>query len=190
MTSRARIDRAINSFLKGVRPPSFRNSQFWFVLGPNGELLPAKAIWALVTNISAANFNTTHAVSGLSESGYSVIDIRHSSSAKNFDDDVHRSLATPSDERKKRLASAKKFPAKELVVVERFIRNPDVVAEVLERAGGYCERCTNYAPFLRRHDNMPYLEVHHKVPLAQGGDDTVENAEALCPNCHRNAHYG
>jgi len=36
---------------------------------------------------------------------------------------------------------------------------------------------------------MP-LEVHHKVPLAEGGDDTVENAIALCPNCHRHAHYG
>lgn len=33
-------------------------------------------------------------------------------------------------------------------------------------------------------------EVHHKVPLSAGGDDTVENAIALCPNCHRKAHFG
>ncbi len=25
--------------------------------------------------------------------------------------------------------------------------------------------------------------------LANNGDDTVENAIALCPNCHRKAHY-
>jgi 5-methylcytosine-specific restriction protein A len=26
--------------------------------------------------------------------------------------------------------------------------------------------------------------------LASDGDDTVENAVALCPNCHRRAHFG
>jgi hypothetical protein len=28
------------------------------------------------------------------------------------------------------------------------------------------------------------------VPLARGGEDTVENAVAVCPNCHREAHFG
>ncbi|MFM0350878.1 HNH endonuclease [Paraburkholderia sp. RL17-347-BIC-D] len=28
------------------------------------------------------------------------------------------------------------------------------------------------------------------MPLAQGGPDTVANAIALCPNCHRERHYG
>jgi 5-methylcytosine-specific restriction protein A len=32
--------------------------------------------------------------------------------------------------------------------------------------------------------------VHHRVRLADGGDDTTDNAVALCPNCHRKAHYG
>ncbi|MEC5166165.1 putative HNH restriction endonuclease [Flavobacterium sp. PL11] len=44
--------------------------------------------------------------------------------------------------------------------------------------------------FLRDNGNTPYLEVHHKKPLAEDGDDTIENAFALCPNCHRHAHYG
>lgn len=57
-------------------------------------------------------------------------------------------------------------------------------------AKGICERCRKPAPFIRDNDNSPYLEVHHKIPLADGGDDTVENAIALCPNCHRQAHYG
>ncbi|WP_256325004.1 HNH endonuclease signature motif containing protein [Nitrosomonas sp. Nm132] len=43
---------------------------------------------------------------------------------------------------------------------------------------------------MRKHDGSPYLEVHHKIPLAFGGEDTVVNAIALCPNCHREAHYG
>nr|WP_275041241.1 HNH endonuclease signature motif containing protein [Halomonas meridiana] len=48
----------------------------------------------------------------------------------------------------------------------------------------------NLAPFNRKSDGSPYLEVHHRKPLAEGGDDTVANAIALCPNCHRAAHYG
>lgn len=75
-------------------------------------------------------------------------------------------------------------------IVTVFKRNPDVVAEVLIRAKGKCESCGKPAPFKRRKDDKPYLEVHHKVFLSNGGDDTVENAEALCPNCHKEKHFG
>ncbi|MFU8787539.1 MAG: HNH endonuclease [Methylobacter sp.] len=34
------------------------------------------------------------------------------------------------------------------------------------------------------------MEVHHIVPLSQGGEDTIEYVVALCPNCHRKRHYG
>ncbi|HFQ5179900.1 TPA: HNH endonuclease [Vibrio vulnificus] len=34
----------------------------------------------------------------------------------------------------------------------------------------------------------PYLETHHIVWLAKGGDDTAENTVALCPNCHKKMH--
>ncbi|WP_442967956.1 HNH endonuclease [Rheinheimera sp.] len=36
----------------------------------------------------------------------------------------------------------------------------------------------------------PYLEVHHRIPLAEKGEDTLENAIELCPNCHIQAHFG
>ena len=190
MTSRALIQKAITSFLEGKRPPSFRSSQYWFVLGPRGELLPAKAIWALTIGITGAEFNTTHAVAGLSSAGYSVIDIRHSQFAAKFDDDVNESLTTSSNDRKKRLASAPKMPVKKLALVEQFVRNPDVVAEVLFQANGVCQKCGSQAPFNRKSDGRPYLEVHHKTSLATGGEDTIANAIAVCPNCHRKAHYG
>ena len=35
-----------------------------------------------------------------------------------------------------------------------------------------------------------YLEVHHPKRLADNGSDTPSNAVALCPNCHREMHYG
>jgi 5-methylcytosine-specific restriction protein A len=93
-------------------------------------------------------------------------------------------------ERRKRLKDARAKPKQKTVTTIVYDRNPDVVAEVLFRAKGSCEKCFKLAPFNRKSDGSPYLEVHHKVPLAQNGDDTVENAIALCPNCHRGAHYG
>ena len=60
---------------------------------------------------------------------------------------------------------------------------------VLGEANGTCEGCNQDAPFLR-FDLTPFLEVHHLRRLADGGSDTVSNAAALCPNCHRELHYG
>lgn len=81
-------------------------------------------------------------------------------------------------------------PLKKTVAVTVFERNPYVIASVLARAGGSCELCNLPAPFVRSSNGKPYLEVHHRQRLADGGDDTVENAIAVCPNCHRKAHYG
>lgn len=93
-------------------------------------------------------------------------------------------------ERLEILSNSSKTPSQTIVKQTVFIRNQLVVAEVLYRANGHCEKCNSAAPFLRDLDNTPYLEVHHKMTLSDGGDDTVENAIALCPNCHRQAHYG
>ena len=101
---------------------------------------------------------------------------------------VKRAKNDTSKARKERLSKADKIPAKVMVSSTQFKRNPDVIAEVLERADGICEKCKKPAPFLRE-DLTPYLEVHHIKPLADGGEDTVENAVALCPNCHREAHH-
>lgn len=81
-------------------------------------------------------------------------------------------------------------PEKTITTTVTFKRNPYVIVEILLRANGKCERCKNEAPFFRDKDGSQYLEVHHIVPLAENGDDTIENAIALCPNCHRHAHYG
>lgn len=94
------------------------------------------------------------------------------------------------EERAARLADFPRLPEKRLVKALIFVRNPYVVAEVLERAEGVCEGCKEPAPFVREANGKPYLEVHHRKWLARGGEDTVENAVALCPNCHRREHYG
>jgi 5-methylcytosine-specific restriction endonuclease McrA len=69
----------------------------------------------------------------------------------------------------------------------QYQRDPAVRAFVLQVADGTCELCHDPAPFTGV-DGLPYLEVHHVQHLADGGPDTVENAVALCPNCHRLVH--
>lgn len=69
-----------------------------------------------------------------------------------------------------------------------YQRDPEVVAWVLNNAAGKCEACGASAPF-ERDDGSLFLEVHHVVRLADKGPDTVENAIAACPNCHRALHY-
>ncbi len=88
------------------------------------------------------------------------------------------------------LSKSPKIPEKVQVVSVGYKRNPTVIVAVLRRADGVCEKCNKKAPFLRQSDGTPYLEVHHKKLLSDGGEDTIENAYALCPNCHREAHFG
>ena len=92
--------------------------------------------------------------------------------------------------RRRDLINSSKIPEKTYAKIAVYKRNTDVIIEVLERSKGTCEHCGVFAPFLRKSDNSPYLEVHHKIRLADGGEDTVENAIAICPNCHRALHYG
>jgi 5-methylcytosine-specific restriction protein A len=107
-----------------------------------------------------------------------------------LENEVNLSFQLSRDLRLARIRCGPQKPAQIQVISTAFIRNPDVVAEVLYRANGVCEDCKQRAPFIRRTDSSPYLEVHHRIPLAENGDDIIENAIALCPNCHRKAHFG
>ena len=44
------------------------------------------------------------------------------------------------------------------------------------------------APFITP-DGQLYLEVHHIERLSDGGPDHPRWVVAVCPNCHRRAHY-
>ena len=81
----------------------------------------------------------------------------------------------------------KSKPSKRTTSSETYERDEKVVKYALLRAKGVCELCENKAPFKKK-DGSPFLEVHHIDFLSNGGDDTIENVSALCPNCHRKMH--
>ena len=81
----------------------------------------------------------------------------------------------------------KSKPNRRKTTSELYERDEKVVQYALRRADGYCQLCDLPAPFLRK-DGTPYLEVHHIEYLSNGGDDTIDNVAAICPNCHRKMH--
>ena len=107
-----------------------------------------------------------------------------------FDQTVDNLMHGPESALAAQLPTIGHKPLKVRASVSAFVRNPAVAAYVRRRAKGMCERCNQPAPFLKKSSALPYLEVHHVIRLADEGDDTVENAIAVCPNCHRFLHFG
>lgn len=106
-----------------------------------------------------------------------------------FQNSVKLALQDTAAARQARLRDADPNPTRFFVRTIAYRRNADVVAERLFQANGICDHCKNPSPFERK-GGGPYLEVHHRIPLAEYGDDVLSNTMALCPNCHREAHLG
>ncbi|WP_432723728.1 HNH endonuclease [Staphylococcus equorum] len=85
-----------------------------------------------------------------------------------------------------RAIQAKHMGRKE-AVTKVYVRNIHVTAHVKNRSKGYCDLCSEIAPFKDR-KGRPYLECHHVDWLSNGGKDSIDNAVALDPNCHRKMH--
>ena len=69
-----------------------------------------------------------------------------------------------------------------------FVRSQEVRLSVLLRANGKCEYCGQ--PGFASFNGGIYLETHHIIPLSENGSDDTPNVIALCPNHHKEAHYG
>jgi 5-methylcytosine-specific restriction protein A len=153
---------------------------------------PVEALWKHIIYYEAKNDVTLKSLRDLHSSYLAIVNGISSLEDLNeaFDGAVKKAMKTPRDERQRRISESSVAPKIRTVIVHVYDRNPFVVAEVLARANGVCERCKAEAPFIRKKDGSPYLEVHHKTRLADSGEDTVVNAVALCPNCHRELHFG
>lgn len=90
----------------------------------------------------------------------------------------------------KRTKSIATKPNKKRAITTVYERDPWLVALRRARADNHCEvpNCA-YPAFLAK-DGSDYCEVHHIVPLSDGGSDTLENMICLCPSHHVEAHRG
>lgn len=100
------------------------------------------------------------------------------------------SEATSEGDLRKKALKAKKRPTKKTRTVTEFVRDLFVVAAALKRADGRCEVPGCKHVLFERETGPDYLEVHHIVPLGEGGEDTLLNVAAICPACHRQHHFG
>lgn len=83
-------------------------------------------------------------------------------------------------------SSSARTPAERKILWRR--RSSAIRVYVLKRASGRCEGCDTPAPF-RTAAGRPYLEPHHIRRLSDGGPDHPRWVVAVCPNCHRRAHF-
>jgi HNH endonuclease len=112
--------------------------------------------------------------------------------AEPMSDELGRQLARSVDPAKIIAKAKLKYgpPPKRTRQINDFVRDPYIVAAALARADDQCEMSNCKAQLFQQDDDRSYLEVHHIVPLGEGGDDTLINAAALCPSCHRELHFG
>jgi len=78
-------------------------------------------------------------------------------------------------------------PEKRTSQISKYVRDKAIIKEAKRQAQGVCQLCNNEAPFNDK-NGEPYLEVHHINWFSNGGQDTISNAIALCPNCHSKMH--
>lgn len=77
---------------------------------------------------------------------------------------------------------------------EQWKRNQKVRYDAIEKANFSCEISNSHESFLTD-EGIRYMEGHHLIPLKvqstySNSLDIVDNIICLCPNCHREIHYG
>lgn len=87
----------------------------------------------------------------------------------------------------KRILSKEDPNDKKSVKTTQHKRSDRMKKFALLRAKGTCELCREKGPF--EYKESFFLEGHHIIPLSRGGKNKIDNIAALCPNCHKKAHY-
>ncbi len=88
-----------------------------------------------------------------------------------------------------RAKSAKRKPIKQQTTTTTYSRDSSIIAFVHRRSGYKCEMPTCEYVGFKKTNGGQYIETHHITPLFRGGDDSIDNAAALCPTCHRMMHH-
>lgn len=78
-------------------------------------------------------------------------------------------------------------PERRARITMSLIRDRALAERVKKEAGYRCQRCSVKTSWVTAR-GLPYVEVHHVIPLGQAGSDNENNMVALCANCHRLMH--
>ena len=86
-------------------------------------------------------------------------------------------------------------PTKKPKVSYGWNRDRVIVEQVLKADKYLCEIDVNHKTFIARKNDEMYLEGHHLIPISHQDDfdkslDVYANIIGLCPNCHRQLHFG
>lgn len=95
---------------------------------------------------------------------------------------------TDAELRDKAIEASKPTPTRGISISNYYKRSATIRAWVLRRANGVCEACGQKG-FITL-NNKPFLEAHHLERLSDDGPDDHKSVAGLCPNCHREIHYG
>jgi len=104
-------------------------------------------------------------------------------------DDVNEAsfLSDSELEEKATSSNGKSKPKRKEIIRGGYDRCHYISELAKRRAKGKCQLCKKSAPFKNKY-GKPYLETHHIKWLSKGGEDSMANTIALCPNCHRKMH--
>ena len=117
-----------------------------------------------------------------------------SSAAAIIEDEADRLQTLPLDQLLAKYAAQEgqraARPTTRVLTAREYDRNSLVITIARIRAAHRCEVRDCQHPTFETPDGVPYTEVHHIIPLANGGEDTIQNVACLCPAHHREIHLG
>lgn len=91
-------------------------------------------------------------------------------------------------EETKTIDLSKEEPEKREYLLETYVRRVKWAKMAVDRLGDRC-LCQGCKNTFYRPDNSRYIEVHHIIPLFEGGEDAIWNLAVLCAHHHKKAHY-
>ncbi len=201
------VQRAIERVKTGARGPFSDPSMTTYILCPLGNdlwdiKLVGGLIWkAEITSQNKRKYTTDRFASPLTEAGYSVVKFNKKMRRKlgvngcdlselNTPHTVYHPNGSKSENGFCSIEEEFLFPdgKKRSVIVNSYVRNSAFKKQIIDGANNLCDACKSGS--FQMANGQQYLEVHHKTWLSEGGPDITENMVALCPNCHRQEHFG
>lgn len=89
----------------------------------------------------------------------------------------------------------KKNKDETIIIHEPFKRDQELIRSIMDDLGSYCYFCSTHSFESKNYIGEKYVEAHHIIPFRYQSQfknslDNPANIVLLCPNCHKNIHFG